>query len=168
MQPRRARSIRPSTVGWLALIIGTTLSACVLFAFAAVIFGADCGRSLGSTVCSDEVRPRLAQSATMLSAVFLAIGSAIAVAALATILVGKHRNKLQHISVGAVGLGITSAVVVMFSLGVLVAPGDQPRLPYIYFAGGMWIIVSAGFLVTGLIAAVQRERRVYSADGHAP
>ena len=128
MQPRRARSIRPSTVGWLALIIGTTLSACVLFAFAAVIFGADCGRSLGSTVCSDEVRPRLAQSATMLSAVFLAIGSAIAVAALATILVGKHRNKLPHISVGAVGLGITSAVVVMFSLGVLVAPGDQPRL----------------------------------------
>tara|TARA_B100000678_G_scaffold276793_1_gene269957 strand:- start:537 stop:896 length:360 start_codon:yes stop_codon:yes gene_type:complete len=86
----------------------------------------------------------------------------------ATILAGKHRNKRPRISVGAVGLGITSAVVVMFSLGVFIAPGDPPRLAYIYFAGGMWIIVSAGFLVTGLIAAIHRERRIYSADGHAP
>ncbi len=140
-------------------MVGTTLSTCALGGFGALIIGADCGRSVGVALCSDEVRPHLALAAVILSAIFVAIGLVAAGIAFTTALVRSRGDGRRRLSASEVGLGLTVAVLVLLTLGVFIGTGERPRLPYVFFATGVWILAVAGLLGTGITVAIRRARQ---------
>jgi hypothetical protein len=158
MRERPARAIDLNTIGWIALISGVTISVCFLLGFAVVIAIADCGRAMDSTVCSDGVRPQLSHATTVLSVISLVLGSGAAFVGLVTKCWLSARGGVGA-GVGGAGLGLTLGLMAIFTLYVFAGTGDRPRMPYPFFACGLWIIATVCLIVAGLTALVRRAQR---------